>query len=246
VRSVALANQKGGVGKTTTAVHLAHGLCLGGAKVVLFDLDPQGNATVALQGMSADAPVTSQGPLSLLRAIGEGFWMLASPGAERSVTRAAKVDVQGLIGLAQELASSGIDWLIVDCPPRMDDWGWAGLQLCDQVLIPVQAEFFAMHGLSQMLRTLEEARASYPGRAGLMGVLATLVDVREGIAREVVQDLRRNLTDKVFASIIFRDAQFVEAASHGRTLFAYNPSAKGALCYGELVREVIDGGSKAG
>jgi chromosome partitioning protein len=246
LRSVALANQKGGVGKTTTAVHLAHGLCLAGARVALFDLDPQGNATVALQSMSSNGPVSSEGPLSLLRSVADGFWMLASPGADRVVTRAAKVDVQGLVGLTQELSDAGIDWLIVDCPPRMDDWGWAGLQLCEQVLIPVQAEFFAMHGLSQMLRTLEEARESFPGRAGLMGVLATLVDLREGVAREVVQDLRRNLSDRVFASIIFRDSQFVEAASHGLTLFSYNPSAKGALCYGELVREVIDGGSQVG
>ncbi len=242
MRSVAFANQKGGVGKTTTAVHMAHGLSLAGAKVALFDLDPQGNATVALQGLDHAGPLlAADGPLSLLRPVQPRLWMLGSPGADRTIDRAAKVDVSGLLGLSEQLATAGVDWLIVDCPPRMDDWGWAGLELCRQVLIPVQAEFFAMHGLSQMLATLEEAQKAFPGRAELLGVLATLLDFREGVAREVLQDLRRNLGPRVLGTVIFRDAQFVEAASHGKTLFTYNPSAKGALCYGELVREVLHG-----
>jgi chromosome partitioning protein len=247
VQSVALANQKGGVGKTTTAIHLAHGLSLGGASVALFDLDPQGNATVALQGMGSDlVEVSRNGPLRHLRPVQQGLWLLGSPGAEQAVDRAARVDVPGLLRLALELEEAGIEWLIVDCPPRMDAWGWAGLQLCEQVLIPVQAEFFAMHGLSQMLRTLQEAQAEFPGKAGLMGVLPTLVDAEEAIAREVVQDLRKNLQGRVFRTVIFRDARFVEAASHGQTLFSYDPTAKGALCYAELIREVIDGRPQTG
>lgn len=242
VQSVALANQKGGVGKTTTAIHLAHGLSIGGARVVLFDLDPQGNATVALQGMGSENQADSlPASLSLLRPVQERFWLLGSPGAEHPIHRATSVDMHALLRLSGELESAGIQWLIVDCPPRMDEWGWAGLQLCESVMIPVQAEFFAMHGLSQMMRTLEQAQAEYPGRAHLMGVLPTLVDPREAIAREVVQDLRKHLPGKVFRTAIFRDARFVEAASHGQTLFSYYPAAKGALCYAELIREVIDG-----
>lgn len=239
MRSIALANQKGGVGKTTTAVHLAHGLALRGQRVALFDLDPQGNATVALQGMTQHA--AGEGAFRELHGLSERLWLLPSPGATGSVSRFAVVDVGRLSGLAASLAEAGLDTLIVDCPPRMDEWGWAGLQLCGEVLVPVQAEFFAMHGLSQMLGTLERAAAEFPGRARLFGILPTLVDPREAVTIEVLQDLRRTLGAQVLKTVVLRDANFVEAASHGQTVFDYNPRAVGALCYGELVREVVHG-----
>jgi chromosome partitioning protein len=125
----------------------------------------------------------------------------------------------------------------------MDEWGWAGLQICSEVLIPVQAEFFAMHGLSQMLATLDLARREYPGRGRLLGILPTIVDWREQVCREVVQDLRSNLGRSVMESAIFKDMQVVEAASHGVTVFAHNPFSKAALCFCELIREVVDGRS---
>jgi chromosome partitioning protein len=247
LRSVALANQKGGVGKTTTAVHLAHGLALIGKRVALFDLDPQGNATVALQGMAPDdgAKSVPHVPESL-RSVQEGLWLLPSAGAERTIGHVVDPDLETLWDLVGVLRENDFDWLIVDSPPRMDQWGWAGLQLCEEVMVPVQAEFFAIHGLSQMLRTLEEARAAFPGKAGLLGVLATIVDYREPVAREVVEDLRRTLGPLVMRTVIWRDSQLVEAASHGKTVFAYNPMAKASLSYGELVREVTYGGSKVG
>ncbi len=240
MRSVALANQKGGVGKTTTAIHLAHGLALRGHRVALFDMDPQGNATVALAGMQAPDGVQDRPPL---RSVAERLWMLDSPGASSVVSRHTQVDVGRLKTLVGKLESAGIDWLVVDCPPRMDTWGWAGIQLCKQVLVPVQSEFFAMHGLSQMLSTLEEARASFPGSCELLGVLPTLVDVREQVGQEVVEDLRRNLGSLVLDTVILRDAVVVEAASHGQTVFCYSPGCKAAFSYAELVREVVDGGS---
>ena len=245
MRSIALANQKGGVGKTTTAVHLAHGLSLAGSRVVLLDLDPQGNATVALQSMSYEGG-TAEGPFELMRQAAERLWILPSPGAERPVPRATQVDVGGLSNLAAELEHAGVDWLVVDCPPRMDQWGWAGIQLCEHVLVPVQAEFFAIHGLSLMLQTLEEARHEFPGKGELFGVVPTLVDMREPVAAEVLADLRKTLGDKMLRSIIFRDSQLVEAASHGTTVFQYNPQSKASLCYGELVREVQHGRQASG
>ncbi|GAB4135973.1 MAG: ParA family protein [Planctomycetota bacterium] len=244
MRSLALANQKGGVGKTTTAIHLGHGLALAGKTVVVFDLDPQGNATVALQGSTAEAG--SLAGFEMLKAAAERFWLLPSPGADRSVGRDARLDVGKLRELVKALSRAGVEWLLVDCPPRMDAWGWAGLELCEEVIVPVQAEFFAMHGLSQMLTTLEEARREFPGRAGLAGILMTLVDRREPVCCEVVADLRQNLGEKVFQSVILRDASFVEAASHGLTVFSHCPTAKGTLCYSEFTREVLDGGPKVG
>ena len=136
---------------------------------------------------------------------------------------------------------NALDVLLVDCPPRMDAWGWAGLRLCDQVLMPVQAEFFSMHGLSNMLETLREARSKHPGKADLMGVLVTMLDAEEAVAREILEDLRDNLGDHLINTVIFRDAALVEAASHGRTVFDYRLCSKGARSYGELVREVLNG-----
>ncbi len=233
--SVVLANQKGGVGKTTTAIHVAHGLALSGARVALFDLDPQGNATVALQGM-----MQGQDPDMPLVAVGPRLRLLPSPGAEAVMERGVSVDIRGLSSLAAKLAES-TDWLIVDSPPRMDEWGWAGLQLCDEVLVPVQAEFFSMHGLSQMLGSLASAAERFPGKGRLMGVLPTMVNPSEALAQEVLEDLRRNLGTRMMKSLITRDPALVEAASHGKTTFAHCPWSEGALCYAELVQEILDG-----
>ena len=243
MRSVALANQKGGVGKTTTAIHLAHGLAMAGHSTAIFDLDPQGNATLALQGMTEPDPedLPKDSAFAALEPLKDGMWILPSPGATRALSRTAKLDVRRLVDLAKALEQDGLDWLVVDCPPRMDQWGWAGLQLSDEVLIPVPPEFFPMHGLSQMVQTLDEARREFPGKAGLMGILVTMLDRRESVALEVLEDLRQNLGERLMASEVYRDPQLVEAASHGRTVFDYNLFSKGARSYGELVREVLYG-----
>jgi chromosome partitioning protein len=238
VRSIVLANQKGGVGKTTTAINLAHGFAIAGRKVVLMDLDPQGNATVAVQDM--EAPQHGDGILSSLTCLAEGLWLIASPGASAGMSRTTNLDLGKLRELVDEIAKVA-DCLIIDCPPRMDDWGWAGVQLCDEVVVPVQAEFFAMHGLSQMLASLEAAAAEFPGRAKLRGVLPTMVDFSEPITREILEDLRKNLAGSLLRSAILRDASLVEAASFGQSIFQHSPFSKGSLCYAELVKELIDG-----
>lgn len=240
MRSLVLANQKGGVGKTTTAIHLAHGLALAGRRVALFDLDPQGNATVAVQGMIRD---DLEAPEPMV-AVGDRLWLLPSPGAQAVLERSVSVDVGLLEGLVQRLAPD-LDWLVVDCPPRMDEWGWAGLQLCEHVLVPVQAEFLAMHGLSQMLGSLEMAASRFPGKSKLLGILPTMVDTREQLNLEVIEDLRKNLGKSVTQTMILRDSSLVEAASHGKTTFEHCPWSEGALCYSELILEILDGGQEA-
>jgi len=238
VRSIALANQKGGVGKTTTAIHLAHGLALAGYRVVLFDLDPQGNATVALQGSVGESEPAA-GPLDGLVSIGPTFWLLPATGlGSGDVVRSP----DSLRRMSEGLAGT-VDWLVVDNPPRMDAQGRLGVELADEVVVPVQAEFLAMHGLSQMLGTLEAIANEVPGKGRLRGILPTMVDPREPVALEVLEDLRRNLTGQMLQSVIFRDAGLVEAASFGRTAFQHCPWSKGALCYAELVQELINGGS---
>lgn len=231
MRSIALANQKGGVGKTTTAIHLAHGLSLRGERVVLLDLDPQGNALVALQGMeSGESP-----DVPPFRVAAPGLWVLGNFDQEQP-------DAAFLQRLDRDVARLEPDWLIVDCPPRMDAWGRAGLQLCREVLVPVQAEFLAMHGLSQILATLDSVK----DHCSLLGVVATMVDAREQVCVEVVASLRAHLGDSVFETVILRDSGLVEAASHGMSVFRYAPGSKAAFCYGELIREVCDGGPQAG
>ncbi|MBK8980556.1 MAG: ParA family protein [Planctomycetes bacterium] len=247
MRSIALANQKGGVGKTTTAVHLAHGLALTGDCTVILDLDPQANATLGVQGMAerngieTGEDLDADSAFQALQRLDDQLWILPSPGVHRNIDRRTVPDTKKLAALCSQLQDEGVEWLIVDCPPRMDAWGWAGLELCQQVLLPVQAEFFAMHGLSQMIQTLESARRQFPGRAELLGVVATMVDAREEITREVLDDLRSNLGPRMLDSLVYRDLILVEAASHGLTLFDYRIDAKGSLCYGALVREVKHG-----
>jgi len=235
VRALALANQKGGVGKTTTAIHLGHALALSGLRVAIFDLDPQGNATLALQqaieqGTSDDAPAP-------LVSAGDGLWILPSAGAERAIAPSEELDVEGLEALRASLEAS-VDVLLVDCPPRMDSWGWAGLRLCEMVLVPVQAEFFAMHGLTRMIDTLDLAREETHARSELLGVFVTMFDHREQIAVDVRADLQRNLGSMLLDTVVVRDPQFIEAASHGVSLFDYNPLAKGVRCYASLAREL--------
>ncbi|MBL8752432.1 MAG: ParA family protein [Planctomycetes bacterium] len=237
MRSIALANQKGGVGKTTTAIHLAHGLALAGHRVVLFDLDPQGNATVAVQAMAENATVDPE-LFGLLR-LDCGLWLLPSSGAA-AANRQATIDVGRLQDLVRELEPA-VDWLVVDCPPRMDEWGWAGVQVADEVVVPVQAEFFAMHGLSQMLESLAAASSQFPGKARLRGVLPTMVNYQEPVSLEILADLRVNLGSRLLQSVIVRDPSLVEAASFGRSVFQHSPFSKSALCYAELVKEIQDG-----
>lgn len=246
LRSVALANQKGGVGKTTSAIHLAHGLALTGRSVAILDLDPQGNATLALEGMAAEPPQVTRPPLDLMRLVAPDMWLLPSPGAERSLPADVRLDADRLRGLVEALRKQGLAWLLVDCPPRMDHWGWTGVSLCEEVLVPVQAEFFAMHGLGQMQETLHEIRRQHPRSGSLLGVLPTMVDLREPVTAEILADLREHLGTQLLDTPIYRDAAFVEAASHGKTVFEYDLSCKGARSYGELVREVLYGRSTTG
>ncbi|MCA8941695.1 MAG: ParA family protein [Planctomycetes bacterium] len=242
MRSIALANQKGGVGKTTTTVHLAHGLALAGDRVLVLDLDPQGNATLATQGMKPDDATAPEGGIyDALQPLRDGLWILPSPGASRNLSPQTVPDFGRLHGLMQALEDEGFDWVVVDCPPRMDAWGLTGVRLCQHVLLPIQPEFFAMHGLSQMLETLEGVRSEHGSCAELLGVVVTMFDPKVPVEREILANLRSNLGSRLFRSIVERDPRFVEAASHGVTLFDYCLESKGARCYGELVREICYG-----
>jgi chromosome partitioning protein len=204
VRIVAVANQKGGVGKTTTAIHVAHALALSGRLTGLLDLDPQGNATLAVQSMQGSDDSLGDGDLTHLRGADARFWLLPSSGDAR-LARDSTPNQEALTRLCDSMAAAGFEWLIVDCPPRMDAWAWTGICLADEVLIPVQTEFLALQGLSQMMQTLREAAEETPGKAKLLAILATMVDFREPVTREILTDLRSNLGARLADTVILRD-----------------------------------------
>lgn len=241
VRSVAISNHKGGVGKTTTAVHLAHGLALSARRVALVDLDYQGSATVALQGMLEDTERLEHPQLRHLRLVDENLWMLPSGGDDWTVGRAGSLDGDALRAFCAALRADGFDWLVIDCPPRMDEWTWVGLSLCEDVLVPVQAEFLAIHGLAKMTASLAEVNRRHPGKARLWRVLITMFNAGETVAREIRADLQRTLGEQLCRCVVFRDASVVEAASHGLSLFRYEVFSKASRAYLELVKEVIRG-----
>jgi chromosome partitioning protein len=229
-------------------MHLARAMALGGRQVVLVDLDPQANATLGLSAMQAsvDPPDgVSEEILASIEAKAEGFWLVPSPGARKVLPRSPRLDEKALDLLLEGL-EPWADWVLVDCPPRIDDWGWAALSRCSEVLIPVQAEFFAMQGLTQALRTLEQMRGLETAGPALLGIAVNMIDAELPMSREVVEDLRQHLGDRVFAASIPRDPGFSEAASHGVTLFEHSCSSKGARAMASLAREVLHGRAEVG
>jgi chromosome partitioning protein len=231
MRITCIANQKGGVGKTTTAVNLARSLVLKGERVLLGDLDPQANATLGLQGL---APAKEGGTWSSTTC--PGLSLVSFPEVLRR--RGGR---QPTVALLREVLDElpGTSWMILDCPPRIDAWGVTGLEACQEVLVPVQSEFFAMQGLAQMLRIVEGVKSSRNPGLDVAGFLLTMVDWREQLHTDVVGEVKSHMHGKVFATQIPRDLKLAEASSHGKPIWEYDNSSPGALAYLQLAREIM-------
>ncbi len=246
-----IANQKGGVGKTTTAVNLAAGLARKKVHTLLIDLDPQANATSSLG-------VEKQEGRSLYSALrGEGVALpLVTPTSQEHLAlipseedlAAAEIELSQMDNylmklrgaLAPIVASGGFRAIIIDCPPAMGLLSMNSLAAADFLLITLQCEYMALEGLGQILRNVERLKsAGINPSLELGGIVMTMFDVRTSLSRQVVDEVRTHMPDKIFASVIPRTIRLSEAPGFGKTIFDYDPLNPGSTAYGNLAAEVI-------
>lgn len=246
---IACANQKGGVGKTTTVVNLAAYLALQDQRVLVVDLDPQGNATSGLgfdrdavgssiyPALVEDAPVpelVQPTPIDRLSIIpsardlaGAEVELVALPQRERRLERALA-----------PLAGS-FDFVLLDCPPAVGLLTVNALTAADSVLVPIQCEYYALEGLSQLLSTIDLVRDHLNPRLALAGVLLTMYDARTTLSADVAAEVRRHLGDSVFQAVVPRSVRLAEAPSYGRAIVRYSPESRGAQAYRALAGELL-------
>src|SRR3954453_13061806 len=252
-RILALANQKGGVGKTTTAINLGTALAAIGEKVLIIDLDPQGNASTGLGLDRRKRRVSTYdvlvGEADLKRAVVETAvpQLFVAPstldllGLELEI--AAQSDRAHRLRRAIESLNEGQDtaftYALIDCPPSLNLLTVNALVAADAVLVPLQSDFFALEGLSQLLRSVEEVRASLNPRLSIHGVVLTMFVARNNLSGQVVADVREYMGEKVYQTMIPRNVRVSEAPSHGKPVLLYDLKCAGSQAYLRLASEVL-------
>jgi chromosome partitioning protein len=251
-RILALANQKGGVGKTTTAINLGTALAAIGERVLIVDLDPQGNASTGLGLDSGQRRLSAYHVLT-------GETDLKSAIVETSVPGVAVApSTLDLLGIELEIAhernrahrlrdaiealvvgDAAYSYVLIDCPPSLNLLTINALTAADAVLVPLQCEFFALEGLSQLLKTVEQVRATLNPRLTIQGVVLTMFDPRNNLAGQVVEDVRQFMGAKVYETMIPRNVRVSEAPSHGKPVLLYDLKCAGSQAYLKLASEVI-------
>jgi chromosome partitioning protein len=244
-RIIAVANQKGGVGKTTTAVNVAAFLASEKHPVLLVDLDPQGNATSGL-GLVKEQAVTSyevlRGDAKLEQGITQtridGLYVLAA----NPNLAAAEMDLVDMdrreFRLQLALQNAVYDYIIIDCPPALGLLTINALTAATEVLIPVQTEYYALEGLGQLLATVQRVREATNPRLDLLGVVLTMYDKRTSLSEQVKKEIETHFGNKLFASVVPRNIRLAESPSHGKTIFEHDKWSKGARAYKNVAREV--------
>ena len=252
-RIIAVVNQKGGVGKTTTAINLAAGLAEAGARIFVVDLDPQGNASTGFGIATGDRTLTTYDVLMEDVALAEVIQQTTIPGIWISPANAdlSSTDME-LVGnerrsflLRDALRQSEIDafrfdFVLIDCPPSLNLLTVNAMVAADSVLVPLQSEFFALEGLSQLLLTVREIRQTANAALRIEGVLLTMYDGRNKLAQQVERDVRETLGDLVFRVVIPRNVRVSEAPSFAMPVLHYDSASKGSEAYRALARELLD------
>jgi len=244
---IAVTNQKGGVGKTTTTVNVAYCLAKEGKKVLLVDFDPQGNATSGL-GVDKESlehtirdVITNEAPLSAVvqaTDVKNLFLVPATPELANTEVELAAAEKR-FSRLKIALAGVDYDYVLIDSPPSLSLLTVNGLIAADYVLLPVQAEFYAMEGLGQLLETMKLVRKGMNPTLELVGVLVTMMDSRTMLSRQVLAEIQKHFPGKVFETTIPRNVRIAEAPSHGEPVGQYDKWSKGARAYKALAKEVM-------
>lgn len=248
-RIISVANQKGGVGKTTTTVNLGACLAQDGKKVLLIDSDAQGNAT---SGLGVRKPDVKQDIYDVLvNEVSIKETVIKTPRENLSIVPAtlqlagAEIELTSMMAresrLKSALAEVGdeYDFFLVDCPPSLGHLTINAFTASDAILIPVQCEYYALEGLSQLLNTVRLVQKHFNPGLEIEGVLLTMYDARTNLGAEVVEEVRRYFQEKVYDTIIPRNVRLSEAPSHGKPIIDYDPRSKGAEVYQALAKEVL-------
>ncbi|MBO5138777.1 MAG: ParA family protein [Bacilli bacterium] len=258
---ISLVNQKGGVGKTTTSINLSASLAVLGKKVLLIDLDPQGNTTTGVGINKADIERSVYDVLidncsiedALIKTKYKGLYVLPATINLAGIDIELLEKSQNTPGFSKgsqlkrhlDSISANFDYMIIDCPPSLGLITTNALTASNSVIIPVQCEFFALEGIMQLLNTVMLAQKTLNPTLEIEGVLLTMLDSRTNLGFEVVDDIRKYFKEKVYNTIIPRLIRLTEAPSHGEPIIAYDPKSRGSEAYLNLAKEVIErNGSK--